>query len=61
MLLKSEFINNKIRQKKLNSTKNNWRKTEERIFLFIILSEFKIDFDDWKIIKPENKNPKISE
>ena len=61
MLLKSEFINNKIRQKKLNSTKNNWRKTEERIFRFIILSEFRIDFDDWKIIKAENKNPKISE
>ena len=61
MLLKSEFINNKIRQKKLNSTKNNWRKTEERIFLFIILSEFKIDFNDWKIMKAENKNPKISE
>ena len=61
MLLKSEFINNKIRQKKLNNTKNNWRKTEERIFRFIILSELKIDFDDWKIIRAENKNPKISE
>ena len=59
-LLKSEFTKEKIKPKKLVTTKKNWRKVKKIIFLSKSF-EFLKFFIPNKITKKEKQSPKFKE